>query len=279
MTRSSVLVLLLGVTTTACGVRSVEAPSAATPAYPAQAYPAQMEMAARAEAKKDFAAPEPASGAAAPPAPPPPPPRPGQPEPQTSQAIAKGDPAAAEQRDPSLVIYSAQLVLAVYQVEQSLAEVEKVARDHGGFLAKKQDREIVVRVPRAKFQAVVQGIDKVGDVLHRDISAVDVTEEHVDLEIRIKNARAMQARLKDLLARANVKEALEIEKEMNRVTGELELLEGKLKVLRDRIAYSTIAVTFQDRAPSPTTQRPRLPFTWLAELGLPSLLSLSEEKK
>jgi len=182
-------------------------------------------------------------------------------------------------RDPALVIYTAHLALAVYRVEDSLAAAERLAKDHGGFVARKQDREIVVRVPRARFAQALSGVEKVGDVLHRDVTALDVTEEHVNLEIRIRNARAMQARLTELLARASVKDSLEIEKELSRVTGELELLEGKLKVLRDRVAYSTITVSFQERAPESAMRSPRLPFPWLGAIGLPHLLSLEEEKR
>ena len=88
----------------------------------------------------------------------------------------------------------------------------------------------------------------------------------------------MQVRLKVLLDKANVKEALEIEKEMRRVTEELELLEGKLKLLKDKIAYSTITVTFQARGSAIQTTRIKLPFPWLTQLGLPSLLQLSEDR-
>ncbi len=272
----SLVLVLLGGAAEGCGTaRSVEAPSAAYAApqgiMKSSAPPAPPE---RSSSKKDeIASEEPAATGASAPAVPPPPAT------TTPVAVAKGDPAAEVARDPTLMVYAAQLSLAVYKVEESLGAVEKIARDHGGFVAKRQDREIVVRVPRARFQAVVSGIDKIGDVLHRSVEAVDVTEEHVDLEIRIKNARAMQTRLKELLAKANVKEALEIEKEMHRVTGELELLEGKLKVLRDKIAYSTVAVSFEERAPSGVARTPRLPFAWLTDLGLPSLLSLTEEKK
>ena len=51
-------------------------------------------------------------------------------------------------------------------------------------------------------------------MVHRDVSAQDVTDEFVDTEMRIKNARAMQDRLQALLEKATVKEALEIEKEL-----------------------------------------------------------------
>ena len=88
----------------------------------------------------------------------------------------------------------------------------------------------------------------------------------------------MQRRLSDLLSRASVKDALEIEKELHRVTQELELLEGRMKVLKDKVALSTITVAFEARGAAIQTARIRLPFPWLGALNLPSLLSLSEEK-
>jgi len=183
----------------------------------------------------------------------------------------------AKNRD--LVIYTARFTMAVYQVDQGLGAVEKIANDNGGYLGTKKDREITVRVPRGRFETTLAAIDKLGDVLHRDIQAQDVTDEHVDLEIRIKNARAMQHRLTDLLAKADVKNALEIEKELHRVTEDLERLEGRLKVLKDKVAFSTITVAFEPRGATLTASRPKLPFPWLGTLNLPSLLSLSEEKQ
>ncbi|MBX3190169.1 MAG: DUF4349 domain-containing protein [Labilithrix sp.] len=208
------------------------------------------------------------------PAPPPPPPPPG-----GDKGEKKKAPDASEQpHDTAMLIYTARVTMAVYQVDQGLTAVERIARDMGGYLAVKRDREITIRVPRARFEPALAAIDKVGDVLHRDIQAQDVTDEYVDLEIRIKNARAMQTRLKQLLERANVKEALEIEKEMRRVTEELELLEGKIKLLKDKIAYSTITVAFEPRGSSIQATKIRLPFPWLSQLGLPNLLQLNESK-
>jgi len=208
--------------------------------------------------------------------PPPPPPPLANPSPggQPSSAVAPVE----DKRDTQLIIYTARVTMAVYQVEQGLLSVEKIARDMGGYLSLKRDREIVIRIPRARFEPALAAIDKVGDVLHRDIQAQDVTDEFVDTEIRIKNARAMQVRLRTLLERAAVKEALEIEKELARVTQELELLEGKLKMLKDKIAYSTITVMFEARGAAIQATRIRLPFPWLSQLGLPSLLSLDEVK-
>jgi hypothetical protein len=176
-----------------------------------------------------------------------------------------------------LIIYTATVTMAVYQVEPGLDAVEKIARELGGYLAQRSDKSITVRVPRGKFDDALRRVQASGDVLHRDVNAEDVTDQYVELETRLKNARSMRDRLEQLLARAAVKEAVEIEKELGRVTGDIEAMEGKLKVLRDKIAYSTITVVFEPRGASAVRDVPlRLPFGWLGGLGLPRLLSLGE---
>lgn len=222
-------------------------------------------------ARNELAAP------AAPPPPPPPATTPAEKKPDQGKDTPRAEGTEAP-HETSMLIYTAHVTMAVYQVDQGLGAVEKIARDNGGYLALKKDREITVRIPRNRFEPTLAAIDKIGDVLHRDVQAQDVTDEFVDTEIRIKNARAMQVRLKTLLDKANVKEALEIEKEMRRVTEELELLEGKLKLLKDKIAYSTITVSFEARGSAIRSTRIKLPFPWLGRLGLPALLQLSEDR-
>lgn len=214
------------------------------------------------------------------PVPPPPPPPPPSPETKSPGADKKAEIAAAPgARDASMIVYTATLTMAVYQVQPNLTAVERIAKEKGGFLAIRGDNRITVRVPRERFEDALGAIEKVGDVLHRDVTAEDVTDQYTDLEIRIKNARAMQTRLKQLLEKAAVKEALDIEKELARVTEELELMEGKLKLLKDKIAYSTITVVFEGRGAALSgAQKVRLPFPWLNQLGLVNLLRLEEEK-
>lgn len=220
-----------------------------------------------------------ANAAADAPAPPPPPPPPGATTPAQQAQQPKKDTTEQAPRDSSKIVYTATITMAVYQVQPNLAAVERIAKEEGGYLAIRNDSRITVRVPRARFEQALAQIEKIGDVLHRDVTAEDVTDQYLDLEIRIKNARAMQTRLKQLLEKAAVKEAIEIEKELARVTQDLELLEGKITLLKDKIAYSTITVAFEGRgATLPGASKVRLPFPWLSQLGLVNLLQLREER-
>lgn len=185
----------------------------------------------------------------------------------------------ATPHEKTMLVYTAQLTMAVYQVEPGLDAVEKVARDVGGYLAVRGDRRIEIRVPREKFQQALRAIEGTGDVLHRDVRAEDVTDRYVDTESRLRNARSMRLRLQQLLERAQVKEAIEIEKELGRVTQEIEILEGKLKLLKDQIAFSTITVEYSPKSAAIARTTYGLPFPWLSRLGLPNLLRLNDHKE
>jgi len=229
-----------------------------------------------------------AEGNAAP-APPPPPPgskkdaAPPKEAPSTQTAPSseptgkklEGDGTVAVMRAPMLV-YTARVNMAVYEVKSSLGEVESLARSLGGFLARRNDQSITIRVPATRFDEAIRRIEKLGDMLSRDVQVEDVTEEFHDTEIRLKNARAVRERLEQLLAKATkVEESIQIEKELERVAETIDRLEGRMKFLRDRAAFSTITVTFQPRSSAELGKRRfNLPVPWIYELGLGRLLSL-----
>jgi len=196
------------------------------------------------------------------------------------ELLASNDVAAAKvvpdsPHSAAMLVYTANLGMAVYQVEPGLDGVERIAREVGGYLSSRQDASTTIRVPRDRFDEAVARIEKLGDVTHRDIKAQDVTDEFVDLAARLKNAYVIRDRLNDLLSRAAVKEALEIEKELGRVTEDIERMEGRMKLLRDQIAFSTITVTFQALAAQTVHDSSLLaPFPWLQELGLGALLNV-----
>ena len=205
------------------------------------------------------------SAAPAPPSPPPPP----------AAAPAASPFARGGPHDASMLLRSAQLALAVFEVDKKMDAVQAIAADLGGYLALRGDREITVRVPRERFDEALRRIEAVGDVLHRSVAAEDVTDQFVDLELRLRNAQAVRARLEKLLETASVKDAVEIHKELTKITEEVERLSGKLKLLKDRIAFSTLTVTFERTEPQHLKSQALLPFPWMRTMGLGPLLQVS----
>lgn len=175
-----------------------------------------------------------------------------------------------------LLIYQATLHLAVYQVQDNQRSVIAIAREMDGFLAQQSDTIVVVRVPARKFVEALGRIEALGDVLHRNIQATDVSEEFRDSQIRLRNMEQVRDRLAALLAQARtVEESLQIEHELERLTTEIESMKGRIRFLEDRIAFSTITVNFSPREQETLNgELFNLPFDFLYNLGLRTLLNL-----
>jgi hypothetical protein len=189
-----------------------------------------------------------------------------------SEEPARSRPPNAAQQ---LLIYKATLHMAVFETKKAMNEVEQYAKDNGGYLVSRADTAITVRVPTKKFDAAVEHIAKLGDMLHRNVSVEDVTEQFNDAQIRLRNLEVVRNRLEELLKKSvTVTEAITVERELERVTTEIERLKGRLKLLSELIQFSTITVNFQMRATDHVQSQVRLPFPWLDTLGLGQLLRL-----
>lgn len=183
---------------------------------------------------------------------PPPPPEPGD------------EPLANHGRQ---IIYTAGMGLSVFDVADVMSKLEAIPERHGGWLHQRYDNSVILRVPAAKLDTIIEEISSWGVVEYKTLEALDVTAEYTDLDSRIRTLEQMQTHLEALLARAeNVEQALEIQMELSRVTAELEMLRAQMRMLESSIAFSTLAVELRERStaePEPGYD----PFPWVDELG------------
>jgi len=203
---------------------------------------------------------------------PPPPPSDAQPGEPTQGA----PPVLASDEKPSpLLIYRATLTMAVFETRKVMDAIEALAKGTGGYLVARDDMVITIRVPANKFDAALDDIADKGDELHRQVEVSDVTEQFNDLNIELKNAEVVRERLVALLEKAHkVEEALAVEAELARLTDKIERIKGRLKLLRELVAFSTVTVRFEARPVERVDSNVQLPFPWLKALGLVELLSL-----
>jgi hypothetical protein len=109
---------------------------------------------------------------------------------------------------------------------------------------------VTIRVPSENFSRLLDRAKALGTVESVSTDTTDVTEKVVDLEARLDNLRAQRDRLRTLYDEANDTEAvLQVGQRLSEVQSEIERLEGKLQVLRDRVAYSTLTVHLAEPKP------------------------------
>lgn len=110
---------------------------------------------------------------------------------------------------------------------------------------------LTVRVPSAHFDSLLYVIDEFVPRFNlRSISSMDVTEEFLDVEARLKAKKAVEKRLIALLQRAGtMKDILEIEKQIGELRSEIESIEGRMNYLENRTQFSTLNITCYQSVP------------------------------
>ncbi|PLX14935.1 MAG: hypothetical protein C0597_09400 [Marinilabiliales bacterium] len=101
---------------------------------------------------------------------------------------------------------------------------------------------ISIRIPAENFDNFLGFLER-GTVklLYKNVTARDVTEEFIDVESRIKTKKEVEKRYVQLLSKAiTIKEILEIEEKLRILREEIESREGRLKYLKNQVAFSTV---------------------------------------
>ena len=152
------------------------------------------------------------------------------------------------------IIKTARLVFQSNDLTATHKNILELANQYKGFIqsdnsGKSYNRlytNMVIRVPTQSFQSFIDGVSEgVSYFDQNEINRRDVSEEFVDLEARLKAKRELEKRYLELLKQAkNVKEMLEIERELSNIREEIEAKQGRLKFLQNRVSMSTINLEF-----------------------------------
>lgn len=152
------------------------------------------------------------------------------------------------------IIKNASLRYETQDLEKTKQQVAATIKANNGYIQNDDSgkdynqlyQRMTVRVPTQNFEQTLDGISQgVSYFDERTISQKDVTEEFIDLSARLKAKRALENRYLALLSKAkNVKEMLEIERELSHIREEIESKEGRLKYLKNQVSESTIYIHF-----------------------------------
>ncbi|MDX2092477.1 MAG: DUF4349 domain-containing protein [Kofleriaceae bacterium] len=119
-----------------------------------------------------------------------------------------------------------------------------------------------LRLPPEKVELVVAFLAGRGDITSKNVTATDVSKQLFDQALAIKNLRTTLDRLTVLMGSPGLQVAqiLEIEKEMTRIRGQIDQLEGDQRFLKDRVAYATLDVSITRRDGAVVFDRPEAKF-------------------
>jgi hypothetical protein len=176
--------------------------------------------------------------------------------------IPSGGPAIARK-----IIYDAQVDLIVESVDPVARKIGTLVQDARGYIAEQnvtgspgsvRSMRWRFRIPVDTFDSFVESIVALGELERNNRTSQDVTEQYYDIEARIKNKKVEEQTLNKILQERSGKleDVLKIEIELSRVRGEIEQLEGKIRVLENLSSLATLTLNIRERekfAPPPPT--------------------------
>ena len=170
------------------------------------------------------------------------------------QSIDAASPAPPKAEAPSsapMIARTATVNISVKDFNAARASLDQIVRAHQGYVSSlsvsteqgaPRSLNAKLAIPAAQYDVTLADLRALGRVGQEQQSSEEVTSQIVDLDARLKNARETEAQLAEILrARAGkIGDVLEVEKEMARVRGEIEVMEADQKQLHERVAFASI---------------------------------------
>ncbi len=185
-----------------------------------------------------------------------------------------------------LIIKTANLSLLVKNVRESVSKIHDLAKSMNGFITNSSISEVgekegqlratvTLRVPAEKFDETLTILKNAAiKVKSENVTGQDVTEEYTDLQSCLTNLEATEQQLLQIMKRAGeIKDVLEVQRELNNVRGQIEQTKGRIKYLEQSAKLSSITVylaTVEEELPIVEEQWKPLA---AAKEGLRSLIS------
>jgi len=174
--------------------------------------------------------------------------------------LAPGTPAAepAPVIDTRKLIRNAQLDLEVKNYQIAVDEITTLTKQAGGYVDTSNSQKggngklqgtVVAKVLPQNLDAFLLKLRDLGELRNQSVSTDDVTKDYFDTTARLENSRKMEIQLQELLKRNNgkVSELLQVEREIGRVRGDIEQMQGQLKLYDFQVQFATVTINMREK--------------------------------
>ncbi len=178
---------------------------------------------------------------------------------ELKQVDALQDAPPADANLARKIIYDAQIDLVVEDIDPAAQKLVDLVAAARGYLAEQnisgspgsqRSGRWKIRVPVESFERFVKDLIGLGELERNLRTSQDVTAEFYDFEARIRNKKVEEATLVKILEErgGKLEDVLKVEVELARVRGEVEQMEGRLRVLANLSSLATVTVNLRERA-------------------------------
>ena len=160
--------------------------------------------------------------------------------------------SSKEQEIDKKIIKTGSLDLVVKKVSDAVNQITIIAVKKEGFVSnskiytsedKTQYGTITIRVPVKYFEETINELKAIAEIVEEEsISGVDVTEEFIDLQSRLKNLKIEEAQYQKIVQRAwEIEDVLNATEYLFDTREDIERIEGRIKYLENLTDLSTIS--------------------------------------
>ncbi|MFC5873499.1 protein of unknown function [Chryseobacterium arachidis] len=164
------------------------------------------------------------------------------------------------------IIKNGNMRIQVGDIRKAQNQINSIIKNNQAYIQKEEfqntdtddNLDITIRVPHKNFDALVNSFSEgVGSVLSKNISSDDVTEEYTDVSIKLANKKIYLEKYRDMLKSAKTtKDMLEIQENIRELEDEIDVSEGRLRFIDDRVNYSTLNLSlYKEKVRSSTTSK------------------------
>jgi hypothetical protein len=157
------------------------------------------------------------------------------------------------------IVRTGSMTMEVSDISKSQADIAEMAVQYQGYVVSSNlnaDKEqpsgfISIRVPADKFSDALSKLRSLAvKVTYETTNSQDVTEQYMDLKAQLSNYEATEAQYLELLKKAdNVKDMLEVQRELSNVRGNIERVKGRIQYLERTSDTSLIEATLNKSKP------------------------------
>lgn len=179
---------------------------------------------------------------------------------------SKSSPSQSNNVIVKKVIKNGNLDIQVDDIKKAHQQVNEIVKSNNAYIQTErfintdidEKQFFTIRVPHKNFDALINSFSNgIGSILSKNIASDDVTEEYTDVSIKLDNKKIYLEKYRDMLRSAKTtKDMLEIQENIRELEDEIDVSEGRLRFIDDRVNYSTLnLMLYKEKVRSSTTSK------------------------
>lgn len=164
------------------------------------------------------------------------------------------------------IIKNGDLDIQVGDIKKAHQQVNEIVKSNNAYIQTERfnntdidERQFfTIRVPHKNFDGLINSFSNgIGSILSKNIASDDVTEEYTDVSIKLANKKIYLEKYRDMLRSAKTtKDMLEIQENIRELEDEIDVAEGRLRFIDDRVNYSTLnLMLYKEKVRSSATSK------------------------